>query len=307
VTTGLKRFFERANRSEASRYLARNANFSPFLYKFQAPRSRSLKGIIVHSQLWLASVKSFNDPFEMKARVTFEGSPKVRAEYFRQLAKRNVLTFKKREAFVLEQMTSQRFVQRAQPAYDSMTPAFGVCCFASRGFTTVDRRRAGARNILMWSHYAASHTGVCFQFHVSRSALVLGLTVPVEYDDALVTINWAEQDTYRDKLGQALLRKTKAWSYEHERRLIERNRANSGLACDPSALQGIIIGCAASRATELRIVALCRRRQAAHLPKPKLYRAATAEDAYALKLNRARDLEDLVSRPSRGSGDALLT
>jgi len=100
-----------------------------------------------------------------------------------------------------------------------------------------DQRRAGARNVLMWSHYAASHAGVCFKFHVARDPTVLGLADPVEYNDTFLAINWTERDTAPSKLGKVILRKTTAWSYEHERRLVETYRANTSLPFNPAALQ----------------------------------------------------------------------
>lgn len=287
---------ERLSRFEASRFFAsQDRRYSPVLYKFLAPRSPSLPGILIDSNFWLACVSSFNDPFDLRARVQFEGDAAAQRAYLSDFAKRQGMRFKARQGFVAKQMARGPNRDGFQRAYDQLRRTFGVCCFAARPLG-VGAGGSGARSILMWSHYAASHRGVCLQFHVPRAPSSLGVSLPVDYDEEFIHINWLERQSAERSLGPAFTRKAPAWSYELERRIVLPSRANTALPFVPSALRGAILGCAATRRTELRLVVLCRRRQRAGHPPIKIYRAVVVDSAYRLRIVRASDLERLACR-----------
>lgn len=285
----------RMPRFDAARYFRQDPRYSPLLYKFLTPNSPSLRGILVDSNLWLASVSSFNDPFDLRARVTFDGDVLSQRKHLDDFAKRQGLRFKARKDFVAKRMTRGVSSVEFQRSYDRLRRTFGVCCFAARPVGP-HAPNGGARSILMWSHYADSHRGVCFQFHVPRSPGSLGMSLPVDYSEEFIRIDWLDRASHERSLGPAFTRKASAWSYELERRIVLPSRADTLLPFHSSALRGVVLGCAATRRTELRLVALCRRRIEKGFLPVKIFRALVVEGAYRLQAARAIDLERLVSR-----------
>ena len=78
-------------------------------------------------------------------------------------------------------------------------------------------------NILMWSHYAQNHEGICIEYDFSRleftSRTIQSLS-PVKYINELFdTIDYSNR-TPIDKIQLAALSKFDGWKYENEWRLI---------------------------------------------------------------------------------------
>jgi len=102
----------------------------------------------------------------------------------------------------------------------------GITCFAQR-----------SNNLLMWSHYANKHTGICVEYDFSgpMTAAPNSLLLPVEYTsmrpmipiEKIVSITDAEVEIEDDKIGaiypeilKALVTKSSIWEYEQEWRHI---------------------------------------------------------------------------------------
>src|SRR5205085_3407282 len=66
-------------------------------------------------------------------------------------------------------------------------------------------------NILMWSHYADNHHGICLQFSCRNSVFLNALKV--EYSEAYPLLDLTEDDDLLPLLAKAV-----AWSYEDEYR-----------------------------------------------------------------------------------------
>ncbi len=97
------------------------------------------------------------------------------------------------------------------------------------GFETEDAiyKRAGyiclsgtCDNILMWSHYAGGHRGVCIELNCIEDAFYsdgeAGRVIKVDYDDERVSIG-AYNNV--DQILKKMSRKAKCWSYEEEYRV----------------------------------------------------------------------------------------
>ena len=95
-------------------------------------------------------------------------------------------------------------------------------------------------NILMWSHYADSHKGVCFKFDLLQDLDTFLITIPVDYNS-----DYPEFDTLNGNPSKIIIRKSPYWSYEKEHRTIKVN--SPGLhKINKNALVGIIFGCRTS-------------------------------------------------------------
>ncbi|MEA4917252.1 DUF2971 domain-containing protein [Proteiniphilum sp.] len=78
-------------------------------------------------------------------------------------------------------------------------------------------------NIIMWSHYADSHRGVCLEWEVDEEQ-VKGLLLEVKYENTLTTLDTVERlETGHLSLnvstnGKFIIQKFKNWEYEDELR-----------------------------------------------------------------------------------------
>lgn len=111
---------------------------------------------------------------------------------------------------------------------------------------------AVCNNILMWSHYADSHRGVCLKFSLTNWPEMRSGLLPVVYSTRQIPINLTKSDFDNAGLVRAVnLSKHRGWSYEKEWRALGMK---SGEYDFPSAaLVGIIFGCRTSSSDKLRV------------------------------------------------------
>jgi len=162
-----------------------------------------------------------------------------------------------------------------------------------------------ADNLLLWSHYANSHNGICLQFDIRRHRAAFPRLHRVSYQAEVLDLEAALQDLLHT-LGRrpqllldiaALMRASPAdddhpvrqierwfytksldWAYEKEwRALCNRPGGNRFPA---RALSGIIIGCVNSAEN----LALIRQAIRHKRPRPKLYLARKQTDRFALTI-----------------------
>jgi hypothetical protein len=99
-------------------------------------------------------------------------------------------------------------------------------------------------DILMWGHYAASHTGICIGFATLEMNDALHRIV---YQDERPVINpMRDQATLIEK---GLLTKSSQWAYEREWRILGRQQIGR-VGISQSAIRGIILGARISASDE---------------------------------------------------------
>lgn len=163
------------------------------LYKYQ-PVNKLVLSNLVRGQLWYSKPAAFNDPFEF--RLQRNGT----ARGIRELRVQNPH---------LSTATDAELVEKATDLYENAIRSMGVCCF-----TEVPD------SVLMWSHYAASHTGICLGFcgDEGRSESDDAL-YRVSYDDRYPSVDFSNVWD-REGLAKVLWTKEKAWRHEREWRSI---------------------------------------------------------------------------------------
>lgn len=278
VVLAIARLVEPMNHQKRIAYL-RAQGVPRFLYKFRAAlpdSSRSMQDIVLNSKLWLSSPTDFNDPFDTAAKITVDSTPAERRNRFDEIFKRQGVTWTKRQKELPRLLAKPltELEKLAQEKSQEQAERTGICSFGGDPLS-----------ILMWSHYASQHRGVCLQFDVARDPVNLLLALEVKYSDEYPVINWV-RDFYSDNRNFAektLLTKHSGWSYERERRIIVLESARQSYPFKPEALTAIIIGC---RADDALIFKLVEDRVSRGLAKPKLYRAVQHDRKYRLMLKR---------------------
>lgn len=132
------------------------------------------------------------------------------------------LEYKKKAECTMEK--EKRMVEAITEAYGHLK----VRCFVSRrklpsviGAVQESSKQTPEQfDILMWSHYAQNHTGICVQYNLPKSIM--------ESDRELLTVSNLSNVNYVDHgdvtqsmyLSQAFFTKSKEWEYEDEVRLL---------------------------------------------------------------------------------------
>ena len=187
--------------------------------------SKNLYESLLNSELWFATPKSFNDPFDCKYdNQTPWNEESVRKHVCEtishtreQIDPEDVVRKFKKEPNVFADFVSKRI--------KSVTKNKGLfCCSAS------------PRKALMWAHYADSHKGVCLKLDVSKDVNLFEHTHPVKYYWKYPKFDFLKEND----LANRLFAKSKDWEYEDEIRTIQDN---SGLyKFNKKCLKEIIFG-----------------------------------------------------------------
>jgi len=235
-----------------------------------------LRDILVESRLWLSSPRDFNDPFDMTARVIFEGSTQSLRKRFKQLIADKSGKPRKERRELLDQFMKRprsEWLQAIKQVHSESHERTGIVSFAG-----------DPRNVLMWSHYGEHHSGICVQFTIAKDPRTFLGAVPVEYVRDYPVFNWGEGTA--SQIRASLMNKFDAWHYEREWRIVWPGGAHTYLPFDAAALSGLIFGCRASDSAIDLVRAMLDERKARGLPDVRTWRAAKHGSKYALVIRR---------------------
>ena len=99
---------------------------------------------------------------------------------------------------------------------------------------------AADRNILLWSHYAAGHTGLCLKFAATDHTTFFGRSLPVLYKEVCPDLSMVSSAD--EHIDAFLLTKAIDWSYEEEYRIIDHDNGAGDKVFPPEHLLGVIFG-----------------------------------------------------------------
>jgi hypothetical protein len=225
----------------------------------------------------MSSPTEFNDPFDMVARFVMDGTEAERRERFEELIEKQSphRGWRARQAAVEELMSSAdgRLAEFCRGSLARVRAAAGVYCFAGN-----------AKNILMWSHYAANHTGVCLQLERARDFTTLSHALSVKYQMDLPNVNWITNPHVGIK--EMLLAKHPCWAYEQERRISIPDQAGLYLPFRSEALVSIVLGCRIGDPNIETITKLLEERSAAGHPPVAVYVASQNATKYKLIIGK---------------------
>lgn len=194
-------------------------NTHKFFYKYRSVNHNDLendKGLdaLFKSYTIFASRKNFNDPFDSKVifqepsiiefkdiikHMNYKRSQKINQKYF--IDKRQKITNKGWDKI-------SEMINNINSLIDSYT------------FLSLS---ADDKNILLWAHYAGSHSGYCIEFksqHIDAKKVIYKTAVPTfKLSELLGTDDNDKNLEIGEKISNALLTKLIDWKYENEYRL----------------------------------------------------------------------------------------
>jgi hypothetical protein len=207
------------------------------LYKYRALdtkiRIEQVHDIIVNHRLYCAPADSFNDPFEFKMQISLDAPEQIKTEMaIKQLRI-------KHPDFTLEKVRTlaQAFLDECERNGHDRIKQRILNDYGIVSFTGI------LQNILMWSHYADGHKGICIEFCYSNKVHLdfFAKAHTVNYSKITPVINPFTEDMLT--IGKKLLSKSIDWRYEQEYRIIELNRnQNQYYEFEPTLMSKIYLG-----------------------------------------------------------------
>lgn len=246
-----------------------------FLYKYYSlnkSNAHHIEKIFTHNKLYFRSPRDFNDPFDSKIQLVFDGSKDDWERYLRELYKkfRPNWNRKQRLAEVRIKMRERRYKRLPEGMPNSYLDEMGVFCMSE----VKDQ-------ILMWAHYGEGHTGFCLEFKATSATPFFGRAQKIKYTEDYPSINFFKSS--RDAQMKAiLLTKAKLWCYEKEWRIIEHEHGADTYSFPPELLTGVIIGCQMPDENKTKIIHWAKDRN----PRPILYKAEVKERAFGLDIEK---------------------
>lgn len=189
------------------------------LYKYRALTPHT-EAIFTKNHLYFASPSSFNDPFDCLFRLVFDAKRKAKKKkYFEYLVSN--LGWSRSKARL---EAARLFDSMSNQELDAWEKERGREFLAARNRIGVFCLSAVDDDVLMWSHYADCHRGICLEFRLAHTAHVdffAGAT-RVRYQEDLPVVNPYEMDRL-EMMRACLLTKSSRWAYEQEWRNIDMN------------------------------------------------------------------------------------
>jgi hypothetical protein len=218
-------------------------------YKYRSMQPGAAKYVlqtIVSNEIYFASPNSFNDIFDCKPVVTFDCTDEQFIEQYIALARKHGSFFSQekllhdaREA-IGDPYRDLRITSAAIRFQQELALSLhktGVYCVSERN-----------DDILMWSHYADNHRGVCLEFNGGAAEMIDAQRVI--YAEDRPAIDQFRDTTVQEKMEKALLTKSSHWSYEKEWRIVHHVKGVGKVKLESNTLTGLIFGAATSKQTK---------------------------------------------------------
>lgn len=259
------------------------------VYKYRQVDEHALR-LLTHGSIYFASARDFNDPFDTTTGYDFEADEETKFWWVNRFLKRHhpELDKKARRRKARETLAD---VEAAGPGRPFLAQQLleqqrfeqhGIFC------------AAGVRDdLLMWAHYAASHTGICVGLHrgtLMKLALLERLkgryveAYNVRYQDELDRPSFfstPKAEDWPEWHGRVIATKSTHWSYEQEVRLVSWN--GSGVILDGGAalVSEVVLGCRISKDDEAKVLSALLRAGSAAV----VYRARRHDRRFELVLD----------------------
>ena len=196
-----------------------------YLYKYRSIKSAT--EFLKNNSIYFSNYQEFNDPFESACKKKYDFTPVEYFEAFRRWGVDPISAVLKVEEIISGHVNGEDLQKQVT---DLILNGFAYFCMTKE-----------PDNILMWSHYADSHKGVCLKFDILQDLDTFSLTVPVDYNS-----EYPEFDTLNGNPGVNIItRKSPDWAYEHEHRTVKIN-AYGLHTIKKDVLAEVIFGCRTS-------------------------------------------------------------
>ncbi len=218
---------------------------------------------IMQGQIWLSKPTEFNDPYDSKINIDVDEMLSIYFatekrttfghEKLDRMKRRSIECYIKREKRKLQKYTSRKL--------EWLRKSFGIACFSE----VYD-------SLLMWSHYADYHRGICLEYSFEEIKKLVSFC-PIIYTDQFENfLNYIDirKEEVSSEVMKLFLSKSKDWSYENEWRIVdtlsESSEAKGKLLKGLKPLN-ILMGCQIDGDNERKIIKVANK---LHIPVAKM-------------------------------------
>lgn len=235
---------------------------------------------IENSTIGFTNPLFFNDPYDCALKlVDFENIPDGYREYLIDKYISHLSSTEKEKRLEKTALIPDSVVIKLlqTEGIDNEIKSRGVSCFSKN-----------YNNMLMWSHYANSHKGICIGFNLLPLYLSVAeysserMVLPINYTDKFTPMNFYKYGF--ESIIKWLQTKSNVWSYEEEIRITLNHlnfnrRGKSIVKILPSSFNSVYLGANMSAENEAELITLLHN----GLPDVPVYKIKPAHDSFELK------------------------
>ncbi len=257
-----------------------------FVYKYRAINEYTLKTIL-DREIYFAKPSEFNDPFDSRSNIIYEGGHDDWYKFAIRIGRPHEEANSFADRMVKLKIT--KLPEEAKKVDDENNRIYSLSKIPD--------------NIIMWSHYAEQHNGICLKFEtcqngntaflefeeddfkVSSDKFPKGLIpiLPVEYENEMpVAFNMLKDPP--NEIMRFVLHKNESWAYEKEiRAILMPNWMNKNpIRFKRHILKEVIFGLRISETYKRLIADIIARNYTEKGCNVKLSRCIEATDKYSL-------------------------
>lgn len=225
------------------------------LYRFRAATSEEdfsrLKNIFEDHELYFSGSASLNDPFDCSPVFDVPESGHQLETLLRHIGRRHAssMTANQLKKYIEDRLKDRPALeQQLRASFFDVVDAVSVCCFSSSWDIP-----------LLWSHYAAGHSGVCIEFSGNKPKSFM--TLPVKYTNIRPVVSptfFSRRSASEagDIIDHVLLTKSDVWSYEKEWRSIKQRSRPGPQKFNPEIISAVIFGHRATSEVRNRVATM---------------------------------------------------
>ena len=250
------------------------------VYKYREWRNGSHKNLLLYNELYLASPKDFNDPFDCRIPPNYmDLTPSEIDKYINDLA---ILKFQEIQEKGLDfKSVLNDFEERFKNPRE-LQKFYNDLLFKEQdkyyGILSLSRRW---NSILMWSHYSNCHKGFCVGFWEEklRNSGYFGKGGIINYDTKFPEIKPKVAKVPSDTIEKTFIQthtKSEDWTYESEYRLVhnyfpkEPEPFERIINIDTEVFSEVILGINISQSDKKEIITICSNKKIpVYQAKPK--------------------------------------
>lgn len=198
--------------------------YPKYLYRFRQ-LDDNFNGILENSAMWFSKPDFFNDPFDCKANLEHDYPQDTVIKWFV-----NQGMSLSDATGLYSSITEQQLKEIIESTIQQNISKSYICCFAEE-----------KDNLLMWSHYTNSHTGVCLKFDITEDTDFFYIPIHVNYSENYPRENYIKDE--KKTINSILTTKSTDWQYEKEIRVVKPFSDQNKFTFKNTALKEIIFGC----------------------------------------------------------------
>lgn len=217
-------------------------NNETYIYKYY-PITTKLVKLFTHRAIWFGSLKSFNDPFEAEFQMNLKNTAHkdFAFKFYKDYLKLNDEDLEIKLSW-FDQDKSEFYEDLRKSYRNFLSKGYGISCFSS-----------SCSNVLLWSHYADAHEGICIVFNKKKlidyyrkkDVWVVQKEKLYKKEPFIVNAHFNGKKLLFDNVTDIMGTKSNLWAYEDEIRFIKKlHSKNSFRYIDfhPDYLEAVIFG-----------------------------------------------------------------